>query len=223
MSGNYVTNAPNRRCHRPLWLMFVDELHHPEQSRGYYVHSTNKGNGKGNGSPDILVRLCINSRFRWHDPLRKMTSEMSPILVRKGWQATAIISATDRCRPTAYSWKAAIRACLFAKGPGASRRRDAVAPSRNSADKGTRRICEVRHSCAMDEAICGHHYELSVAGARDRICFRATNVVRAIVRAEDLVEPGCSATLIENGLPVARVWADRFLVFPNYCRPVSGF
>ena len=75
----------------------------------------------------------------------------------------------------------------------------------------------------MDTEAHGHDYQLSFGEDRRLIAIRASNIVQALVRAEDLVEPGCSATLVENGLPVAKVWRERFLVFPKHCRPVSGF
>jgi hypothetical protein len=75
----------------------------------------------------------------------------------------------------------------------------------------------------MDAAAFSHDYQLTFGGAARPIGFRARNIVQALVRAEDLVGPGRSGLLLEDGLPVARVWRERFLVFPNHCLPVSGF
>jgi hypothetical protein len=75
----------------------------------------------------------------------------------------------------------------------------------------------------MDKGISTHEYQLSFGEGEKRIEFRAKNFVQALVRAEDLIPPGRSATLIEDGLPMCTISEQGFTMFPAHCRPATGF
>jgi hypothetical protein len=75
----------------------------------------------------------------------------------------------------------------------------------------------------MGTTIQANEYRLSFGEDAKRIEFRARGIVQAIIRAEDLLAPGQSATLLEDGVPMCSLSTDGFLMFPEHCRPVTGF
>lgn len=61
-------------------------------------------------------------------------------------------------------------------------------------------------------------YELRFGPDEKRIPFRANGVVQAIIRAVRLIQPGSSATLLEDGAPIGVLAHDGRLTVPERCR-----
>ena len=73
----------------------------------------------------------------------------------------------------------------------------------------------------MESLVRNQEYELRFGPGEKRIAFRASGIVRALIRAEDMLQAGQVATLLEDGVPICSLSTNGFFMFPKHCKPVA--